>query len=118
MESFYTPTSTQSTKSTNSSSDNISTSVIATPANTEASQEEVNSTQEATFTKEELSKYNGQNGTAAYVAVDGIVYDMSSVFKNGSHFSHIAGTELTNAFYSYHAKSAITKYPVVGKFTG
>ena len=69
------------------------------------------------FTKEELSKYNGQNGYPPYVAVDGIVYDMSNVFKNGSHYQHVAGQELTNEFYLRHAKSEITKYPVVGKLS-
>lgn len=70
-----------------------------------------------TFTIVELSKYNGQNGNPAYVAVDGGVYDLTGVFRNGSHFSHFAGTELTNAFYSQHAKSYLSKYPVVGMLT-
>jgi len=69
-----------------------------------------------TFTASELSKYNGQNGNPAYVAVDGDVYDLSSVFQDGKHFSHYAGTELTNVFYTYHAKSVLAKYPIVGSF--
>lgn len=68
-----------------------------------------------TFTIQELAGYNGQNGNPAYVAVDGVVYDMSSVFSKGKHYTHYAGQELTGAFYTRHAKSAITKYPVVGK---
>ena len=68
-----------------------------------------------TFTNEELAKYNGQGGQPAYVAVDGVVYDMTRVFRSGAHYSHYAGQELTTAFYSYHVKSQITKYPVVGK---
>ena len=67
-----------------------------------------------TFSTAELSKYNGRDGQPAYVAVDGNVYDLSEVFESGAHFSHFAGTELTNAFYSYHAKSALSKYPIVG----
>jgi predicted heme/steroid binding protein len=67
------------------------------------------------FTLDELSRYNGKNGERAYVAVDGSVYDLTSVFQNGTHFSHYAGTELTNAFYSRHAKSALAKYPIVGQ---
>ena len=67
-----------------------------------------------TFTVSELAKYNGQNGNSAYVAVDGQVYDLTSIFQNGKHFSHYAGTELTNAFYSYHAKIVLAKYPIVG----
>ncbi|MFA4996368.1 MAG: cytochrome b5 domain-containing protein [Patescibacteria group bacterium] len=68
-----------------------------------------------TFTLDELTQYNGKNGAKAYVAVDGDVYDLTSVFQSGSHFSHYAGTELTNAFYTRHAKSALSKYPIVGK---
>jgi Predicted heme/steroid binding protein len=29
------------------------------------------------FTLEELKQYNGENGQPAYVAIDGIVYDVS-----------------------------------------
>lgn len=41
-------------------------------------------------------------------------YNMITVFQNGSHYSHIAGIELTNAFYRRYAKNAITKHPKVG----
>jgi len=69
-----------------------------------------------TFDATELSRYNGQNGQSAYVAVEGKVYDMTQVFVNGNHFSHIAGTELTSEFFSRHDLPSITKYPVVGIF--
>jgi predicted heme/steroid binding protein len=73
-------------------------------------------TKQKVFNAAELAKYNGKNGMPAYVAVDGLVYDMSRVFRQGTHFEHIAGTELTQAFYSFHVKAEITKYPVVGIF--
>lgn len=66
------------------------------------------------FSAEELSKYDGKNGNPAYVAVDGKVYDLTSVFEEGKHYSHYAGKELTKAFYSYHLTKALAKYPVVG----
>ncbi len=66
------------------------------------------------FTLEELSKYDGKNGNPAYTAVDGVVYDMTTVFENGIHFGHKAGEELTKGFYQKHVKSTITKYPIVG----
>jgi predicted heme/steroid binding protein len=68
-----------------------------------------------TFTRTELAKYNGKNGMAAYVAVDGNVYNLSRVFKSGFHYSHAAGRELTSAFYSYHIRESMAKYPVIGK---
>jgi predicted heme/steroid binding protein len=71
---------------------------------------------EKVFTAEELAKYNGQDGMPAYVAVDGLVYDLSRIFRDGIHFEHFAGQELTDAFYSYHAKREIMKYPVVGTY--
>ncbi|MFH1781159.1 MAG: cytochrome b5 domain-containing protein [Patescibacteria group bacterium] len=76
-----------------------------------------NKNKENVFTVEELGKYNGQNGQSAYVAVDGNVYDLSSIFQQGLHFSHFAGKDLTNEFYSRHAKSALQGYPIVGTLT-
>ena len=49
------------------------------------------------------------------MAVDGIVYDLTDVFENGSHFGHSAGQDLTQAFFGKHIKSQIIKYPVVGQ---
>ncbi len=66
------------------------------------------------FTVDELAVYDGKNGNPSYVAVDGVVYDLSRVFKNGVHFGHVAGKDLTDAFYVKHVRSQITKYPVVG----
>jgi predicted heme/steroid binding protein len=71
--------------------------------------------QERFFTREELAEYNGKSGMPPYVAVDGVVYDMTGVFIDGSHFFHTAGQNLTDAFFMHHVKSQITKYPVVGK---
>lgn len=69
------------------------------------------------FTIDELAKFDGKNGNLPYVAVDGVVYDMTGVFENGFHYSHFAGKELTNAFYKKHVKEEITKYPIVGKLS-
>lgn len=33
----------------------------------------------ATFNQTELAKYNGQDGQPAYVAVDGVVYDVTGL---------------------------------------
>lgn len=70
-----------------------------------------------TFTAETLKTYNGLNGQPAYVAVDGIVYDMSSVFQNGDHHGYSAGQNLTSAFHSEHSKRYLKDKPIVGTYT-
>lgn len=69
-----------------------------------------------TFTASQLATYNGRNGMPAYAAVSGKVYDLSSVFRNGNHEGHQAGTDLTAAFYGQHALDILKKYQVVGIF--
>ncbi len=73
---------------------------------------------EITFTAAELAKYNGMNGNPAYVAVDGIVYDMTKIgaWKNGQHQGLSAGQDLSAAFAgSPHSKSILDQSPIVGK---
>ncbi len=67
------------------------------------------------FTLQELAQYNGQNGQPAYVAVDGIVYDMSIVFRNGDHHGYSAGQDLSSAFHDKHSQDYLSRVPVVGK---
>ena len=57
------------------------------------------------FTKEELRKYDGKDGYPAYVAVDGVVYDVSKIFqwKGGMHYGLIAGQDLTAYFEGCHS---------------
>lgn len=74
---------------------------------------------EKTFTKEELAKFNGQNGQPAYVAVNGIVYDVtdSKAWAGGKHHGHTAGQDLTDALLndSPHGDRVLKNLPVVGK---
>lgn len=53
---------------------------------------------EKTFTREELAKFNGQNGQPAYVAISGTVYDVSNkaAWKGGKHHGNEAGQDLTD----------------------
>lgn len=70
------------------------------------------------FTLSELSKYNGRNGASAYVAVNGVVYDVTNDknWVNGTHNGHSAGQDLTQAIkQSPHGASALSGLPVVGK---
>lgn len=70
---------------------------------------------EKIFTLEELGKYDGKNGNKAYVAIDGLVYDMTSVFRNGSHHGYSAGIDQTEAFNTQHGKDILTRFTIVGK---
>lgn len=56
------------------------------------------------FTLEELAQYDGSNGKAAYVAVDGVVYDVSNMlgWAGGTHFGVYSGKDLTEVFNNCH----------------
>lgn len=72
------------------------------------------------FTLEELSRYNGKNGVPAYVAVNGVVYDVTnnSVWKGDSHFGLNPGNDLTSEFQTCHPGAMVlTRLPVVGYMT-
>ena len=69
------------------------------------------------FTLEELSQYDGSDKKSAYVAVDGVVYDVSKVaaWSGGSHFGFKAGKDLTKEFNSHHGmKEILSNIPKVG----
>ncbi len=72
------------------------------------------------FTLEELSKYNGKDGMAAYVGYEGKVYDVSKIkaWKNGIHQGkYEAGQDLTDVLNNLapHSPSNLTdNAPVVG----
>ena len=70
------------------------------------------------LTLEELAAFNGKNGARAYVAVDGIIYDMtdSAAWKNGDHNSFEAGKDLSEAIknVSPHGVSKLANVKPVG----
>ena len=76
-----------------------------------------NGTLELTFA--ELAKYNGKDGNPAYVAVDGVIYDVSAYpkWKNGDHNGYTAGNDLTEIIKtkSPHGVAKLKGVPVVGK---
>lgn len=117
VDRFYSPASptNKSVREDEQSTDSAVAKTNGSSADSSAATTQSPTTNVAkTFTLAQLAKYNGENGSPAYVAVSGKVYDLSSVFVSGRHFSHYAGTELTNAFLSYHASQVLQKYPVVG----
>lgn len=70
------------------------------------------------FTAKELSGYNGKNGSKAYIAVKGVVYDVSDLFKNGQHHGARAGQDLTADFLDEHSMSRLKAFQVVGTLIG
>ena len=61
------------------------------------------------FTLEELSQYDGSNGKPAYVAVNGIVYDVSNAesWAGGTHMGLTSGKDYTEDFSSCHGNNKI-----------
>jgi predicted heme/steroid binding protein len=75
---------------------------------------------ERAFTEAELSRYNGRNGNPAYVAVNGLVYDVTNnaAWGGATHFGITAGTDATQQFATCHAgQSILGKLKVVGKMS-
>ena len=95
--------------------DNSNTGIVVTPPT------ESTSTQNITYdyTPETLAQYNGQNGNPAYIAVNGNVYDVSSLplWKTGEHFGMVAGVDLTNLFSkSPHDLTILDRAVKIGTF--
>ncbi len=71
-----------------------------------------------TFTLEELSYYNGAGDRPAYVAVNGVVYDLSRRigWAGGTHFGLYSGNDLTSEFTTCHRglESILEQLPVAG----
>lgn len=97
-----------------SQSKNQNTEPQATPNKTSISQQRI-------FTLDELKNYNGQNGNPAYVAVNGVVYDVtkSPKWRNGLHnacsSSTYAGADFSELIKSSpHGANIMEKFPVIG----
>jgi len=107
------PTTDEESATTNSEAVSVSSSA-------EASASASSVTEMRTFTLEELRQYNGKNGQPAYVAVDGVVYDVTNVeaWKDGEHKQGLtAGNELSEEINSSpHGKKVLEGLPVVGEF--
>ena len=67
----------------------------------------------------ELASNDGRDGRPAYIAVSGVVYDVtaSQRWQEGLHEgTHQAGQDLTEALKSApHVRAVIERFPVVGK---
>ncbi len=74
--------------------------------------------EERTFTLEELSEYDGKDEKPAYIAIEGVVYDVTDVgqWKDGNHNGFDAGKDLTEEIktLSPHGVSKLKKLKVMG----
>jgi predicted heme/steroid binding protein len=112
---FGTTTTTSSTTSVVSTTTQITTSQVATTT----SQVGTTQTTLRVFTLSELAAFNGNNGADAYIAVNGVVYDVthSPQWSSGWHKGmHLAGTDCSVAFRdaSPHTNSIFSGIPIVG----
>lgn len=99
--------------------DNTTDTTEATVTETGAAEEVTEPTEVDTeFTREELAQFNGKDGQPAYVAVDGVVYDVtqSGAWADGQHNGFEAGQDLTEALANEapHDDSNLDGFPVVG----
>lgn len=64
-----------------------------------------------TFTRAELAQYDGKSGNPAYVAVGGVVYDVTdnAAWAAATHFGLSAGNDLTSQYSSCHASQQILR---------
>ncbi len=103
---------------------NANSSVVSSTEAASSSSVAASSSSQAnaiTFTLDELAQYDGKNGNDAYVAIDGIVYDVTNAAKwqNGSHYGVQAGTDCTTAISrSPHGTSVLDGLPIVGILVG
>ena len=90
---------------------------VAPSASTSASPSAATSG-EKIFSAADLSKYDGKNGNPAYIAVDGVVYDVTNIkqWSTGIHQGALAGKDLTQAISKApHGTAVLKDVPVVGK---
>ena len=70
------------------------------------------------FTLEELAEFDGQDGRPAYVAYEGVVYDVteSAMWVDGDHEGqHVAGRDLTAEHEDAPHDIYVTDFPEVGR---
>lgn len=70
------------------------------------------------LTLEDLAMYDGTDGNAAYIAVNGVVYDVTNVsaWNNGTHNGAVAGTDVSNLINGApHGDGVLDDLEVVGE---
>jgi len=70
------------------------------------------------YTKSQLALRNGQDKPEIWVALNGLIYDVtnSRLWRNGKHYEHWAGQDLTDEMKDApHTDVVFEKFVVVGQ---
>jgi len=70
------------------------------------------------LTIDQLAIYNGENGNPSYIAVNGVVYDITNVsaWSSGNHNGGVAGTDISDLIGSApHGESVLEDLVIVGE---
>ena len=70
-----------------------------------------------TYSKQQLALRNGQDKPQIWVALKGVIYDVteSRLWKNGKHYEHWAGQDLTEELADApHTDAVFEKFEKVG----
>ena len=90
------------------------------PAPADSDADDANGDEDLIFlTLEELAQFDGRGDNLAYVAIDGIIYDVTNVpqWRDGSHQGNMAGQDLTDVINNRapHGTRVLGNLPVVGR---
>ena len=67
------------------------------------------------LTLAELEMYDGKDGTKAYIVVDGVIYDVTDEWDNGTHNGMNAGGDVTTDIMGApHGESVLENLVVIG----
>jgi len=70
------------------------------------------------YSKSQLALRNGQDKPQIWVALNGIIYDVteSRLWRNGKHYEHWAGQDLTDELADApHTETVFEKFVAVGR---
>lgn len=88
------------------------------PSNEETTTEDDDEPEMIFLTLEALSEFDGRNGNPAYIAVNGVIYDVTNSprWRNGNHNGYQAGQDLTEAIMtaSPHGQRVLDNIPKIG----
>jgi len=67
------------------------------------------------YTLTELGMYDGKDGSMAYIAVNGIIYDVTDEWNNGFHNGVKAGADVTdNIMGAPHGETVLENLEIIG----